>query len=369
MGWEESLEEQKLLLNLLRVDGIGPARLRALINRFHQPSAILGGSVAELSKLAGITPETAGAILDCGSSRFGSEQIEKLGSESAVLLTPWHREYPELLRRLADAPVCLFMKGKTDWKTAFSLAIVGTRRPSEYGRRATAHLVSELVASGVTIVSGLARGVDTIAHSETLRLGGRTVAVLGSGLDKIYPAENRKLANRIVEQGALCSEFPFGTPPDAVNFPRRNRIISGLSAGTIVIEAGERSGALITAYQALDQNREVFALPGSIFSQNSVGCHRLIQQGAKLVMSSADILGEFPAQGDLFDQVGYDQAATEHLTEKQMQVFNMISSDPVHIDALTKKLGMPSGELLAMLLHFELQGMVVQLPGKLFVRA
>ncbi len=368
MDWVESIEEQKLLLNLLRVNGIGPARIQALINRFRRPSEIFSHHISDLMQIPGITREKASAILASGTLSFGDEQVEKLLSEDARLLTCWHPEYPTLLRRIADAPVCLFVKGKPDWQNAFSLALVGTRSPSAYGKRVTAYLVSELVAAGVTIISGLARGVDTIAHMETVRAGGRTVAVLGSGLDQVYPPENRKLAERLLEQGALCSEYPFGTPPDAMNFPRRNRIISGLSAGTIVVEAGEKSGALITAYQALEQNREVFALPGSIFSQNSSGCHLLIQQGAKLVRNAADVLEEFPAQGDLFEKQEYQQAELTEFSEEEKRVYQHLSRESIHIDALAQQLDMPSGRLLGVLLQFELKGMVKQLPGKFFAR-
>lgn len=366
--WTESAEQLALLLNFMQVPGIGPARLRALMARFGSPEAIAGASVHDLRQLDGIDEVRAGMLLSATQATYGQQQIQKLFENQYRLVTYWHREYPAHLKQIDDPPVVLFVHGELLPRDGFAIAVVGTRMPTRYGRLVTERLVADLVEAGVTIVSGLARGVDTIAHAEAVKRGGRTLAVLGSGLDVIYPAENAKLARAITAQGALLTESPFGAKPDAVNFPRRNRIISGLSLGTLVVEAGDKSGALITAKLAADQNREVFAIPGSIFSPRSRGCHALIQEGAKLVTCVEDILQEIPRQRELFARQEFAASLPAELPEEQQRVLSALTREPQHVDVLARKLTMDTGQLLTVLLQLEFQGLARQLPGKFYVR-
>ena len=259
--WWASPDEVGILLNLSNVYGIGHVKLRLLIGGNNKPSHILKLPINELTKFTGISQKVATQIHKATFDDYGAKQLEQAEKHNASIVNFWDPAYPDKLKKITDPPIFLFVKGQTAVLNSFSLAVVGTRSPTVYGKNITINISRELVESGITIVSGLARGIDTIAHTETLKLNGITIAVLGSGLDMLYPPENRKLATEIAKNGAIISEFPFGTKPDAINFPRRNRIISGLSAGTVVTEAGQRSGALITAYQALEQNREVFAIP------------------------------------------------------------------------------------------------------------
>jgi DNA processing protein len=277
-------------------------------------------------------------------------------------------EFPALLKKIYDPPVVLFVKGEFQAHDETAIAVVGTRAPTEYGKLTAERLTAALVNRGMTIVSGLARGIDTIAHQTALKSGGRTVAVLGSGLDMIYPPENRRLAQEITPHGVIISEYFFGAKPDASNFPRRNRIISGLAPGTLVIEAGETSGALITASAALEQGREVFAVPGSILSPKSLGPNRLIQDGAKLVTSVDDILAELPPQLDMFSKTPAVASPAIHLTENEQKVLNLLSHEPVHIDQLARQTSMPASQLLAILLDLEFKYALKQLPGKFFIK-
>lgn len=369
MEWVTSADEQKVLLNLTTVKGIGSARLRQLISRFGSPTAVCAASEKELVAVDGVDGRMASEIRSVRRSAFGEQQITRLFEHDFLLLTYWNSEYPSLLRQIADPPIALFVRGEIVAADCFAVAIVGTRMPTRYGRQVTEKLTAELVAEGTTVVSGLARGIDTIAHLETVKRGGRTIAVLGSGLDAIYPAENRKLAEAISENGAVLTELPFGTSPDAVNFPRRNRIISGMTLGTVVIEARERSGALITANQALEQNREVFAVPGSIFSPQSRGCHDLIREGAKIVSRAADILEELPQQTELFQKEEYLSRVPPGLSEQEEAIMKLLSHEPVHIDTIARTLHVVAQDLLTMLLQLEFKGFVRQLPGKYYCRA
>ena len=367
--WVDSVEEQRLLLNLTTVSGVGAVRMRALMSKFEKPSAIAGAGVRDLVAVDGIDRQIAAAVRKCGAAPFGDAQLQALFERECRLLTYWDPLYPTLLKHIDDPPLVLYIWGDFAPADAFSLAIVGTRMPTRYGRQVTEKLVAELVQYSVTIVSGLARGIDTVAHAEAVKKGGRTIAVLGSGLDVIYPRENLTLAKEIVKNGAVITEQPFGTQPDAVNFPKRNRIISGLSLGTIVVEAREKSGALITANLSLDQNREVFAIPGSIFSPQSRGCHELIKTGAKLVGSVNDILDELPQQGELFRREEFVATLPADLSPAEKRTLGKLSREPVHIDALARTLNEASGALLAVLLQLEFQGLVQQLPGMMFVRS
>ncbi|MCR4440411.1 MAG: DNA-processing protein DprA [bacterium] len=357
------------LLRLSAVPGVGHNRLRALVGRFQSAEAVFSASMAELISVEGIDKTIARNIRTYRDDGFAREQLSRLNRHAAHIVTFWDAQYPRLLKSISDPPAFLFVRGSLRAEGNQAVAVVGTRSPSDYGRLVTARLCGELATQGVTIVSGLARGIDTEAHKATLQVGGRTIAVLGSGVDVIYPSENRALAKRIIEQGALVSELPMGAGPDAPNFPRRNRLISGMSLGTLVVEAGETSGALITANVALEQNREVFAVPGSIFSPKSRGTNRLIQEGAKLVMSAEDVLAELRPQLPSLVREARRQEVSVALTELERKVLESLSHEPMHIDVISKNNGLSAAQTLTLLLSLELKELVRQLAGKMFVRA
>ncbi|MCY3770600.1 MAG: DNA-processing protein DprA [Gemmatimonadetes bacterium] len=359
-------------LTLARVPGVGAARFHALLRRFGSPSAALSASVEELTATEGLGPQIARAIRTCRDDAFADRQLRLLERHEARIVTFRDRSYPERLREIYDPPPLLFVSGGWEARDEQSVAIVGTRFTSAYGRKMTESFSAELSSYGFTVVSGMARGVDTLAHKTALRGDGRTVAVLGSGLDRPYPAENHRLMSSIRHHGAVMTEQPFGTGPDAVNFPQRNRIISGATLGTIVVEAGQRSGALITARFALDQGREVFAVPGPLNAPGSEGVNRLIKDGtAKLIQRVEDVIDE------LAPRLGFDPARIERkppvpafdLLPEEKAVYGRLSSEPEHIDQLASALALTSSQALGVLLALELKGAARQLPGMMFVRS
>ncbi|MDZ7343865.1 MAG: DNA-processing protein DprA [candidate division KSB1 bacterium] len=360
--------ELSCLFQLLSVPGIGPTRVRALIGHFQLAEAALAAPVPRLCQVEGIDQTLAENIQQAKvGERLAQQQLAWAQRYHTRVVTFWDEDFPASLKKIYDPPALLFIKGELRVEDELAIAVVGTRAPSEYGKLATERLTAGLAGARLTIVSGLARGVDTIAHQTALKSGGRTVAVLGSGLDHIYPGENCRLAQQIAQHGAVITEYLFGTKPEAVNFPRRNRLISGLTLGTLVIEAGEQSGALITANTALEQSREVFAVPGNIFSPKSLGPHRLIQEGAKLVTCVEDILAELSPQLSLFAQSPTPTPPIQ-LNEIEQKVVALLSHEPVHIDLLAKQTGLVTARLLAILLELEFKNVVKQLPGKFFVR-
>ena len=361
-------KELSALLQLLSVPGIGPVRVRALVGHFRSTAAVLAAPIHALCQVEGIERTLAENIRQSGHAAPAQQQIELAIRHQCRLLTFWDEEFPDILKKIYDPPALLFVKGELRAEDELAIAIVGTRVPTEYGKMAAERLAAALASRRMTIVSGLARGIDTVAHQTAIKSGGRTIAVLGSGLDTIYPPENRRLAQEIAQHGALISEYFFGAKPDAVNFPRRNRLISGLSFGTLVIEAGEESGALITAQTSLDQGREVFAVPGSIFSPKSLGPHRLIQEGAKLIVGAEDILAELPQQLDIFTKSPTAEPAVA-LNENERNVMALLSHEPIHIDLLARQANLPTSQLLAILLELEFKNLVKQLPGKFFVKS
>ncbi|MCU0642936.1 MAG: DNA-processing protein DprA, partial [bacterium] len=298
------------------------------------------------------------------------EQVSKAKQAGIEIIDFWDEKYPENLKRIYDPPAFLFVKGTLVKQDKYAISIVGTRLPSSYGKVVAEKIAKELAQKGLVIVSGLARGIDTISHWAAVQSGGRTIAVMGSGLDHIYPGENKKLAEKIIEQGALISEFPMGTKPDAVNFPRRNRIISGMALGTIVVEAGLKSGALLTANYALEQNREIFAVPGNINSPKSLGTNQIIKDGAKLISSANDVLIELEPQLKHFlkDDEAKSRELPQDLSELEKMLLEKLSNVPIHIDKLSKVIGKSTAETLSALLPLEFKDLVKQLPGKLFVR-
>lgn len=291
-----------------------------------------------------------------------------LESSDRFVLTLTDPRYPPLLREIPDPPPLLFVQGDVDCLQNWQLAVVGSRNPSASGRDSAYEFARYLASGGLHICSGLADGIDAAAHKGALAGGGKTIAVVGTGLDRVYPAKNRDLAHQIAGQGAIVSEFPLGTPPLAENFPRRNRIISGLSLGTLVIEAALKSGSLITARMAMEQSREVFAMPGSIHNPLARGCHQLIREGAKLVETADHIIEELGALAEfaqITDPTANNQPQTLPVGEdtEYQQLFAYLGYDPIHIDELISRSGLTADAVSSMLLLLELQGRVSALPG------
>lgn len=354
------------LFRLCSIPQIGSQRIRRLLQHFGAPDNVLSASVRQLVQVSGIDQSLAAQIQKGGDPEFASEQVRRMKATKTSLTSYWDEIYPLRLKKIPDPPIMLFVRGHGEVLSNQCIAIVGTRIPSTFGKIMAEQLARELLNKNLAIVSGLARGIDTIAHKAVVQMGGATIAVLGSGVDQIYPLENKGLADKICEQGAVISEFPMGAKPDAPHFPRRNRIISGLSLGTVVIEAGERSGALITADFALEQNREVFAVPGNANSPKSIGCNKLIQQGAKLVLNADDIIEELEGQLDFFSDSQKKQNIV--LSGLEKLVFDQLSAnEPRHIDKIAAECKTPTSKVLGALLALELQGIVKQLIGKNFI--
>jgi len=357
-------------LILQSVPGVGNLLFRRLINHFGSPERVLSSSIKELGRVEGISSRAAQAIQRVQPPPWIDDELNQIRKAGFTLLTQNDTRYPALLLQIPDPPPVLYVRGCPP-TFRNTVAVVGARKATAYGRRATFDLCKELSRGGITVVSGMALGIDTAAHQGALAGGGSTVAVLGSGLGNIYPTQNFKLSRQIAESGSVISEFPISALPDARHFPMRNRIISGMSLGTVVVEAARRSGSLITARLAAEQNREVFAVPGSIHAQTTQGTHDLIKQGAKLVDKVADILIEiFPQLVDEDRQEGLDHAAARAaaLTPEEAQVFSLLGPYPVQIDNLARQQDLPMNQLTSTLSQLELKGMVCQEPGKYFLR-
>ena len=358
-------DELKYWIAFNRVPRIGRARFMALERHFGTLEAAWHAGPHDL-QAAGIDSRTALRIVSRRATVDPDEEIERLQSAGTRALT-WHDpEYPPRLKEIYDLPPVLYVRGELAPEDERLIAVVGTRKPTAYGREAAHRLSYDLARAGVTIVSGLARGIDSIVHRAALEAGQRTIAVLGSGIDVIYPRENSMLAEEIARNGAVLSEHPLGTRPDAQNFPRRNRIMSGMTLGTVVIEAGERSGALLTANHALEQNREVFAVPGNIFSPGSRGTNRLISDArAKLVSKYEDVLEELNLTW-VGEQM--EMAALFPQDESESDVLNLVTYDPVHIDDIIRASGLGISTVSGTLAMMELKGVVKQVGGMNYIR-
>jgi len=355
----------KLWLCLINIPELGSSTIKRLYDHFGSVGSVFGASGAELCKVEGITKKQVNSILSTRRMNDPAEELKKTKRFNFVTLDD--PDYPEKLKNTYDPPPVLFHQGDIKTLSKRAIAIVGTRKPSSYGSESARRFASELVRLGFVIVSGMAYGIDSEAHRGCLDAGGETVAVFGCGIDKIYPSENIRLAQQISKSGCLISEYFPGTPSTNWTFPRRNRIISGLSLGVVVIEGGMDSGSLITAKLALDQGREVFAVPGHVDSQNSKGPHWLIKQGAKLVDSVEDILDElnipFPKEraGPAF--AGRDLSG---LPEGERRICEALSLEPMHIDQLVCRTGLSVQEVSSLLLMLEVKGAVRELGGKTF---
>ncbi|MGD8676466.1 MAG: DNA-processing protein DprA [Desulfobacterales bacterium] len=356
---------------LKSVPGIGNHLFKRLIDRFGSPERAFQAAEQDFQVIEGMNQALVGRIKTHRLHPSVRHDMALAAQKGVRIVTMTDPDYPALLLQIPDPPPFLYVRGKLESQCK-AVAVVGSRIATRYGLSMAARLSAELAACGVTVVSGMARGVDTAAHEGALQSGGRTVAVLGSGLEKVYPAENRKLFQTIVRNGAVLSEFPMLTKPEPHNFPIRNRIISGMSYGTVIVEASKKSGSLITARLAAEQNREVFAVPGSVQSFKSIGTHTLIKQGAKLVENAQDVLEEIA--GPLFEGIRLDdrppptKKEPPALTTEEAIVCGALEPYPIHIDDLGRKLSMAPGKLASILLQLELNGFVEQSPGNFFTR-
>ncbi|MBS3809839.1 MAG: DNA-processing protein DprA [Desulfobacterales bacterium] len=358
---------------LKHIPGIGPLMYKRLLDRFGSPERVFSAGKAELMTVEGMAEKSARAVMHADPSARPIEEIDLCRQNGYRIITIEDGEYPFSLARIIDPPPYLYAFGQS-LPSEPAVAIVGTRNPTRYGISMARRLSADLSAMGFVIVSGMARGIDSAAHQGALSSGGQTVAVLGSGLSVIYPSENRKLYFDISENGTIVSELPVKEPPNSYNFPARNRIISGLSLGTIVVEAAKKSGSLITARLAADQGREVFAVPGNINSYKNTGAHDLLKQGAKLVEKAEDVVEELAMLlvTGACGKEGCRRAEPENidprpdLTPEEARVYDALDPYPAHIDELAGRVGMNAGAMLAVLLNLELKGMANQMPGKYF---
>ncbi|MDX1414195.1 MAG: DNA-processing protein DprA [Candidatus Promineifilaceae bacterium] len=358
------MSEEKYWLGFNLVKGIGSAKVQALLNYFDDLQAAWHATESQLRRI-GFDNRSIRNLVAARQEIDLDQQLAAVKNIGVSLLTWDSADYPQYLRQVENSPPVLYIHGVLEEIDRWAVAVVGTRRLTTYGRQVAREIVTALVLNGVTIVSGLARGIDSIAHKTALEYEGRTIAVLGSGPDCIYPPENRSLARQIINgHGAIITEYGLGVQPDAKNFPPRNRIISGLSLGVVVIEAGERSGAAITARFAMEQGRDVFAVPGNINSPASKGTNRLIQQGAKLVASADDILEELNLSMVL-EQSAVQLALPE--TPEEAALFEYLSAQPIHIDELSRSTGMASQLVSSTLTLMELKGIVRQVGGMNYV--
>jgi len=341
------------------VPGIGPKRTRLLLDHFGDLAQAWEASASDLAA-AGLDKRSIEALRETRAAVSLDGEMARIRETGVTLLTWNGSDYPKLLREIPSAPPLLYVRGEVLPRDELAVAVVGTRKASVYGREVTQMLVRELAACGVGIVSGLARGIDSEAHRAALDAGGRNLAVLGSGVDVIYPSENRRLAQRIVENGALISEYPLGTKPDARNFPPRNRIISGLALGTLVVEAGRSSGALLTVQHALEQGRDVFAVPGNILAAGSRGVNTLIREGAKPVVDAADILQELN-----LNMVTEFVEAREILPDSDTEAMLLahLARETLHVDELSRRTGLSISDVNSTLILMELKGQVRHLGG------
>jgi len=363
-------DQRQAWLALYMIPGLGNVVLRRLFEKFLDVNNIFEASFFDLMGVEGLRKGIARKILDRGLLERAENEILKAERSGAKVLTYQDPAYPVLLREIHNPPMVLFIKGREIPSEQTFVGLVGSRNPTHYGLKTTERIAMALAKRGAGVVSGLARGIDASAHDGCLRAEGFTIGVLGTGIDVVYPKSNRKLFDQMVEKGVVLSEFPMGTAPEPRNFPIRNRVISGLSRGVAVIEATRKSGSLITAALALEQNREIFAVPGSIDSFKSTGTHWLIKQGARLIENADDILDEL---WFLKQSAGIEKEREPSLPKGKMEgaertVYDIIGNYPIHIDQIARTAAMDAGRVSMLLLKMELNGTIRQLPGKMYVR-
>ena len=357
--------EALIALNLL--PDIGPVRVRNLMEQFGDAPAVLAAPHKALLEVEKIGPKAADTISRWRNLADLDGELKRIEQFGASIITVDDSEYPELLREIYDPPLVLYVRGELKKEDHHAIAMVGTRQSTLYGRQTAERLARQLAASGITVVSGGARGIDSASHEGALQSGGRTIAVLGTGMDIVYPAENIKLYQRIAEQGAVLTQFPFGRRGDKQSFPIRNRIVAGMTQGTVVVEANRSSGALITANFAAEYGRTVFAVPGRIDSPRSAGCHGLIKDGAQLCESAEDVLAEFANHNYSFnEQPGLPLPA---LTPAEQSIYNVLTHEEMQQDAIIRRSELPPAQVSVALLQLEMKKLIQQHPGRLFTRA
>lgn len=369
------VEERRALVGLSLVPGLGPGRIRKLLSRRGTALEVFKSNTSTLSDVPGISRRIALSIISFNQFDLVDAQFRAAHRIGARLLTESDPAYPTLLKEIYDPPTFLWIRGEMTEQDNRAVAIVGTRRATSYGRHIAGALAGGLVECGITVVSGLAYGIDTAAHRGAIDAGGRSIGVLGSGVDRIYPGSNRALARRMIQSGCLLSEYALGAQPDAPNFPRRNRIISGMTLGTVIVEAFEEGGALITARLACEQNREVFAVPSPISRRDGPGsgCNRLIQRShAKLIMSVEDIISEI-RQLQHTESVSKARAEEpdslpDSLSDEEQILWHALEYQPIHLDAICTKCELDPSTALVNLLNMEFRGLVRQMAGNQFVR-
>lgn len=374
------------LLRLSTVPGIGPGRLAQLLRRFGSAERVLAASEAEVGELPGFGAELVRRVSEASGARARERTAQAMGrmeQAGAVAITPDDRAYPDAFRSLPDAPFLLFASGNLELLGRPAVGIVGTREPTPYGRETAGRLAGDLTRAGYAVVSGMAKGIDASAHAGALAAGGDTVGVLGHGIDRVYPRENARLFGAMRERGLLVTELPPGEEPRAGNFPRRNRLISALSEGVLVVEMAAKSGAQHTVTYALEQGKEVFAVPGPIGSAVSAGTNQLLKEGARLVTSAADVLEELRGVGraapvgnrpapqlppDLEADLGPEPAEPDGLSEEEAKTWAVLGREPLHVDEVAAAAGLAPSGVLAALLGLELRDVVESLPGKRYRR-
>lgn len=352
----------KAWLTLSLIRGLGGEGARHLLREFKSPEAVLSASNKALCTV--VKPETAAIIGKGVSDELLEPALNWLADDNNHIVTLGDADYPQSLLNITDPPLLLYVKGRLGLLNKTALAIVGSRHATPQGISNAEQFAKTLSDAGLCIISGMAHGIDAAAHHGALDGSSASIAVVGTGLDKVYPSANRDLAHLLAKQGALISEFPLGTPPIAGNFPRRNRIISGMSIGCLVVEASLQSGSLITARLAMEQGRDVFAIPGSIHTPQSRGCHKLIKQGAKLVESAQDILDELPCK----IRTAIPAPPPSPAIHEEANLLDLIGNDPVSMEVICARSGLTVSQLSAMLLTYELEGHLATLPGGLFQR-
>ncbi|MBK8382017.1 MAG: DNA-protecting protein DprA [Ignavibacteria bacterium] len=372
-----SFEFLKYIYLLTQVNKLGNVKIRKLMNHFSSPENFYNCKINDLKRINGIDESISLEILSGIKNkekyfREFDEIFSRAERSEIKLVCISDKDYPENLKRIFDTPVLLYYKGKLSETDKYSLSIVGTRNPTEYGKYNCEKFTDELSGLNIPIVSGFARGIDTIVHKTCIKNKRLNYAVFGCGVDVIYPFENKRLYSEVIECGAVISEFPLGAKPDKVNFPRRNRIISGISVGTIVVESGIKGGALLTAEIAVDQDREVFAFPGNISSKQSEGTNELIKRGqAKLITNIDDILNELEVKLKPIlkkDYTAKTDVLTLNLSESENKIYSVLDYDPVHIDTINELTDLTISDCLVNLLTLEFKSLVRQVPGKYFMR-
>lgn len=357
------MDDKRYWVGFTLVKGIGSVRLQGLLEYFGDAATAWNASPLDLVS-AGLSRRLAERVVQLRNSLELDDYVASIEKNNIKIVTREDAQYPHRLKEIDQPPPVLFMRGEIVHDDMWGVGIVGTRAVTAYGRQVTEELATVLAQNGVTVVSGLARGVDAVAHQAALKAGGRTIAVLGSGVDKIYPPEHRQLAEKIIPSGAVISDYAPGTPPDSANFPPRNRIISGLSLAVVVVEAGDVSGALITADFAVEQGRDVFAVPGMVYAPQSRGTNRLIANGAKILLQPSDVLEALDLTRNV-ERREVRRVAPTDATE--MALFNFLGNEPVHVDDIRANLGLPVEKISAALTMMELKGMVRQVGGMNYI--